>query len=300
MTTSRKQFLQQSAFALAGTCLPFQKLFANNVSYKLAKDTYHPVDCSINLATSYKYSYNENDPAASQVKVADGFYSYPYNDGVNPPNTINPFSNDVMYAGESSFDDAGAACPTVTQCRNVDINNENPFRYKVYYPKFSVHDYNARPLPVYIFFHAGGFQECSNYELKLITNLCIELARKGWICFSVEYRRGRIEDTDTSKFSVQAQLARYRAIQDGCGAIRSIMKKNRANDPEKFTEFKIDENQVFVGDTSAGGIIALGCAYYQTSADLVTSQNINSVHVKKPGSTYNIYQTLGKMQSAAG
>lgn len=121
---------------------------------------------------------------------------------------------------------------------------QNPFRYKAYYPKITVHDYVNRPLPVYIFFHAGGFQECPNYEPPLINNLCIELSRKGWICFTVEYRRGRIKDTDTTKLSVQEQFARYRAIQDGCGAIRSIIKKNRPGDAERFP-FIIDETPGF-------------------------------------------------------
>lgn len=289
MSISRKKFLQQTGLALAGTCLS-SNLFAKEfVKNKFVKDTYHPVDCTVDLATSYKYTYND-DESISDIAVRDGYYSYPYDDGIHPPNTINPFDNDVMYAGENSANDVGAVCATFDACSNVDIENKNPFRYKVYFPKATKHDYNLRPLPVYIFFHAGGFQECSNYELKLITNLCIELSRKGWVCFSVEYRRGRIEDP-SGKFAVQQQFARYRAIEDGCGAICSLIKKNRDGD---FT-FKFNEDQVFVGGTSAGAIIALGCAYYKTHPDLVTTQQIDQVHVKAGSSAYNIKQTLGKM-----
>jgi len=290
MLTSRKKFLQQAGLAMAGTCLSsnlFAKEFLKN---KLVKDTYHPVDCSIDLATSYQYTYNV-DESLSDIIVRTGYYCY--DDGVHP--NTNPYDNDVMYAAENSTTETDAVCNIPgDDCDNVDIEDKNPFRYKAFFPKATKHDYVARPLPVYIFFHAGGFQECSNLELKLITNLCIELSRKGWVCFSVEYRRGRKEDIiDTTKFSVQAQFARYRAIQDGCGAIRSIIKKNR----EGSFPFKFNEDQVFVGGTSAGGIIALGCAYYKTSSDLVSTQQIDQVHVKANGPTYNIKQTLGKMHS---
>jgi acetyl esterase/lipase len=299
MTLSRKQFLQQCSFGIAGACLPFSTSFAKNLgslNKNSAGDTYHPLDLTVDLATSYKYTYNKNNPLLSEIAVLPGYYS------------LNPPTKDVLYKLEGQA--PGEQCdpePASNECNNYDFDpfnppnyiGDNPFRYKVYYPKESIHDYELMPLPVYIFFHAGGFQECSSYELPLINNLCIELSQKGWICFTVEYRRGRISDlVDTTKISVQEQNARYRAIQDGCGAIRSIMKKNRPEavaDGQRFP-FTIDEDQVFIGDTSAGGIIALGCAYYQTSDDLITSQAmIDFAHPKAMGSTYNIKQTLGKM-----
>lgn len=123
-----------------------------------------------------------------------------------------------------------------------------------------------------------------------------EWSRKGFIYFSVEYRRGRSKDQDGSKTSVQQQMASYRAIQDGCGAIRSIIKKNRDGAFSPF--FKIDETQFFVGGASAGGVVAMGCAYYRTSVDLITDQSmIDDAFKKATGSTYNIKQVLGKMHS---
>ena len=133
--------------------------------------------------------------------------------------------------------------------------------------------------------------------------MCVELAQKGFITFSGEYRRGRIFDPNTNNTnhltSVQQQFARYRTIQDGCGAIRTIMKKNGLpwGHADKFP-FVIDTTQVFIGGQSAGGIIALGCAYYQTSADLVTDQKmIDQSFPKATTSTNEVKQVLGNMHS---
>jgi acetyl esterase/lipase len=304
MNTTRKGFLKQSALAVLSTSIPFSKIFSKDkFASKNTLDTYHPVDCSIDLATSYQYTYDKQHPDTSQITISDGYYSAP--DGGS--NTTNIFSDDVLYVLEGQFPDAGLCDPnpSTNQCNNYDFNpfnppsyqGTNPFKYKVYYPKTTVHDYTEMPLPVYIFFHAGGFQECPAYTLPLINNLCIELSKKGFICFTVEYRRGRILDTDTTKTSVQQQFARYRAIQDGCGAIRSIIKKNRAGDPERFP-FIIDESQVFVGGTSAGGIVAMGAAYYSTSADLTTYQTMIDLAFPKGSSTVNeIKDVLGNMHA---
>ncbi len=320
MPTSRKTFLRQAGFALAGAVLPFSKALAKEFARKSSPkvlDTYHPLDCTPDLAstTLYKYTYDGRDasdsnPVNSKIKVVEGYYS-------KNGTATNPFSNDVLYEAEGDLPKDPAVCDVTTappgnpsgggdQCNPYDYDplnssnsyeGKNPFRYKVYYPRADIHNY-ATPLPAYILFHAGGFMECTTYEGGQLKQLCIELSQKGFICFTVEYRRGRIIDiTDTSKVSVQQQFARYRAIQDGCGAIRSIMKKNRSGDAQEF-EFKIDETQVFVGGQSAGGIIALGCAYYQTSPDLITNQGmINQSVPKASTSAATIVQTLGKIHS---
>ncbi|MBS1747559.1 MAG: alpha/beta hydrolase fold domain-containing protein [Bacteroidetes bacterium] len=295
MSISRKKFLQQSACVLAGACLPYSKLFAKlpDPLKKITGDTYHPVDClPIGLGTG-KYKYSESD-----IQIDGGFYSKLYNGGY----TVNGFCNDVEYALEGDSPDngpVGCGDPNINACLKVDFQNSNPFRYRVYYPKTTKHDYDSRPLPVCIFFHAGGFKECSVYGDPVITNLCMFLARKGYICFSVEYRRGRIIDFTNYpniQVSVQQQLARYRGIQDGCGAIRSFMKRNMSGDPQKFP-FTFDTTQVFIGGDSEGGIIALGCAYYRTSADLVTNQNmIDSTFPKTSGSP-PLKSILGNMHT---
>ena len=90
--------------------------------------------------------------------------------------------------------------------------------------------------------------------------MCTKLAFKGFICFNVEYRRGRIKDTRRQYRSVQAQLAQYRSSQDGRGAIRSILQIER--NAVSGAKFKIDTANMFLAGASAGGLIVNTAAYY--------------------------------------
>ena len=258
---------------------------------KVILDTYHPKDCTTNLAAHYQYVYS-NNPDDSQITVLEGYYSKVGSAG----ETVNSNNNDAEYAleGNSPNDELPAICnPAADDCRQTDFGGANPFRYRVYYPNPTIHDYDTTPLLCIVMFHPGGFMECSNYLQPMMQQLGEEWSRKGFIYFTVEYRRGRAKDI-AALTSVQQQMASYRAIQDGCGAIRSIIKKNR----DGSFDFKINENQFFIGGASAGGIAAMGCAYYRTSGDLVSNQGmIDEVFKKATGSTHSIKQILGNMHS---
>jgi len=111
--------------------------------------------------------------------------------------------------------------PDVDMC----IPNPNHLVYDVYYPS-DYEDYDTCPLPAIILFHAGGFIECTNFRQPGIMTICQELAKRGYVAYSVEYRTGRITDpSDNAKYtSVQQQLAAYRAIQDAKGAQKYYKK----------------------------------------------------------------------------
>ena len=95
MPTTRKKFIQQTAFVLAGSYLPFSKLFAKDSVLKkkglfendslidCLGDNFHPKNCEISLVNSYKYTYRTNTDGSvasnSDIDVLDGYYSYPDN-----------------------------------------------------------------------------------------------------------------------------------------------------------------------------------------------------------------------------
>ena len=116
-------------------------------------------------------------------------------------------------------------------------------------------------------FHGGGFSDCYPTEESVeFSRACAEFAKRGFVVFNVTYRTGSTPDyVDQSFLSAQQVLATYRSIQDGRGAIRSIIKRQRNrsqfNDP-----FILDTNKIFLGGESAGSFIALNLAYYQTQA----------------------------------
>ena len=165
----------------------------------------------------------------------------------------------ISYAGNKSVSDFYSAndslnekCIIGTGC---DSSN-NALVYDVYYPSPSVYkQYNTVPLPAIIIFHSGGFSDCSNKERDSTRDYCKSFARRGFVIFNVEYRRGRL--TDGRKLSPEQLLATYRAVQDGNGAIRSIVKRQIQHE----TVFKFDTSKIFLAGSSAGAILALHIAF---------------------------------------
>ncbi|MFZ1798719.1 MAG: alpha/beta hydrolase [Chitinophagaceae bacterium] len=200
---------------------------------------------------------------ASSDIVKTGKIWYGKND---PPNTI-PNYYDVSYDGDEvspGFDDYNNDDEDLQACTNVDGCSQigSSLFYYVYYPK---HNYRVKKLYAFVLFHAGGFSDCSgpNYE----DSLCRTMARKGFIVFNVEYRRGRIKDPTLpiGKYtSVQQYEAFYRGVQDGRGSIRSIIYDQQQH--SDVLPYLFVEDSIFVAGQSAGGNIAANLAYYPTPA----------------------------------
>ncbi len=185
---------------------------------------------------------------------------------------------DVSYASDSN-----STCHPSSSCTSTD---SSALMYYVYYPDYS---YNSLKLPCAILLHAGGFQECSTLQLPEITKICQEFAKRGFITFNVEYRRGSISDPQGNFESVQAALAQYRAYQDARGAIRSIIKRQRKHSLFPDDHYQIDTTQIFVGGMSAGGVAALNAAWY-------TDSMVYAIFPNKAG-TATIKDALGSINS---
>ena len=168
---------------------------------------------------------------------------------------------DVEYALDKS--DNNVSCVEADDC----IEDPDALIFKAYFPKWANNweegypFYASCPLPMIIMVHGGGFSDCSTKEAEDIRFMCIELAKKGFVVFNLEYRRGKISSNQSIKTASQV-LAVYRAIQDIRGAIRSICALYR--DSEFDGQFTIDTTKLFLGGASAGSGAVLGVAYLQT------------------------------------
>lgn len=128
------------------------------------------------------------------------------------------------------------------------LGNTYTLRMDLYYPNLNVDPSPKRPFV--ILFHGGGFSS-GDKQSGDIRDLCFHMARRGFVCASVNYRLGH-------DFSEYGQYkARYRAIQDGHAALRYII--NNAN------SVRIDTGWVFAGGQSAGSLLALGMVYADQS-----------------------------------
>ncbi|NNV54592.1 alpha/beta hydrolase [Limnovirga soli] len=145
--------------------------------------------------------------------------------------------------------------------------------YQVYYPKKKGNvtiNYNNCKFPALILFHGGSYDECGSLYNPGIVFLANEYAKRGFVVFNVEYRRGVLIDTRSDPTTgigyttAQQMLAIYRASQDARGAIRSIIKRQRFHVESFPTDpYQIDTTKLFVGGVSAGSVIAMNAVYYQ-------------------------------------
>lgn len=124
------------------------------------------------------------------------------------------------------------------------LGNPYTLLMDLYYPNLGI-DASAKR-PFVMLFHGGGFVS-GDKQSGDIKDLCIHLARRGFVCASVNYRLG-FDFTEYGQYK-----ARYRAIQDGHAAMRYVVNKANA--------VRIDTNWIFVGGQSAGSLLALGMVY---------------------------------------
>lgn len=212
-----------------------------------------PANCTNNMA-DYKIpidSIRKSDTlsyAKTGVSPIPNYHDVKYKDDILDPN------GDDFTISEDELKGCAAQ-------RNFCETDSSALHYIVYSP-MNV-DYTSCKLPGIILFHAGGYSDCSNYKYE--DTLCLNLARKGFIVYLVEYRRGRIKYAGTVYTTAQQMLAIYRAMQDGRGAIRSIIKRQR-NIAYNHLPYQVDTNNIFVAGQSAGAVIANSLAYYKTQA----------------------------------
>jgi alpha/beta hydrolase fold/Secretion system C-terminal sorting domain len=126
--------------------------------------------------------------------------------------------------------------------------NPHTLLMDLYYPHLTIDKSPKRPF--IMMFHGGAFQAGDKRQGDIV-DVCLELAKRGFVCASVGYRLGN----DNSEYD--DYKARYRAIQDGHAAMRYIV--NNAN------AIRIDTSWIFVGGQSAGSVLSQGMVYADQS-----------------------------------
>ncbi len=155
-------------------------------------------------------------------------------------------TNNSRYTEVPYFDSTQISVGANVQFGTAIDHLGNPYalRMDLYYPNLNIDTSPKRPFLLLI--HGGGFSS-GDKQSGDIKDLCVHMARRGFVCASMNYRIGH----DFSEYG--EYKARYRAIQDGHAAMRYIV--NSAN------TVRIDTNWLFVGGQSAGAITALGIVY---------------------------------------
>jgi len=195
---------------------------------------------------------------------------------IKPNSTNNPPVNyakpgiqilDVKYIKDSlSGGGKNHGCNTVNNCTDGSAN----LVYEVYYPNITYSD--TKKLSAFIFFHDGGFSDCTNFHSTATQTYCIEFAKRGFVVFNVEYRKGKVEDNNGKYTSASRFLALYRSIQDARGAIRTIVSRELS----KVTPYRINVRRIFLGGPSSGAVMALLAGCYNSTMINQIFPNVSS------------------------
>lgn len=118
-----------------------------------------------------------------------------------------------------------------------------PLLMDVYQP----YDPTHTPKPVFVFIHGGGFF-LGDKNNKLQATITNDLVKNGYVVVAIDYRLG---STIFGVKSVEKLI--YSGIQDARAALRYIVHNS--------SELEIDPNQIYIGGSSAGAIIALNTAF---------------------------------------
>ena len=119
-----------------------------------------------------------------------------------------------------------------------------PLLLDIYYPEND--DIKKRPLLLFIHGGAFFFGDKVNTLQQMITQ---DLVKKGFVAASINYRLG----TSISVSAIERTI--YREVQDTRAALRYLLHNK--------DKYGIDEEQIYLVGSSAGGIVALTTAYME-------------------------------------
>ncbi|CAN5738144.1 hypothetical protein BH10BAC2_BH10BAC2_35100 [soil metagenome] len=124
----------------------------------------------------------------------------------------------------------------------------------IYYPTGATSD---KKYPVILFCHAGGFSGGNRFNVAAI---CDRFADDGFIAVAFDYRVGYRKGRDghsCDSDSTSLNKAVYRSVQDANSCFRYLVSNANA--------LNIDTSWLFIGGSSAGGVLSQTDAYMTDS-----------------------------------
>ena len=152
------------------------------------------------------------------------------NSSVNPADYINPrFANVTVTSG----------------VKFADVINYKGVPTSLYLDVYQPTGDTNTNRPAIVWIHGGGFRTGSSRTQSYIVTYATEFAKRGYVCFSIDYRLRSGSDMPTQESELPAE-------QDGAADCNTAFNWLRTNAPT----YLINTNWLFVGGGSAGGRIA--------------------------------------------
>lgn len=172
-------------------------------------------------------------------------------------------------AGQTQFKDS--VFPSVTvydsivygEARNF-AGTQEEIHVDIYVPA----PLDDRERPLVILSHGGSFLNGDRKSPDIVI-FCNELAKRGYICASIDYRKGINVLKD---FKDEFAKAMWRAMLDHRTAVRFFRSSYVLGNP-----YHIDTSQIFVGGVSAGGIASLHAAFLDDASEIPANINTQSL-----------------------
>jgi acetyl esterase/lipase len=122
---------------------------------------------------------------------------------------------------------------------------KRPLLMDIYQPQVADSDWKR---PALIAMHGGGFILGDKGEM---TNLCREMAARGYVCFSINYRL--VSDDPPGNDADQYTRTVMASVEDAGRAVRWI--------EQRAAEYHVDTSRLFIGGSSAGAVSSMLLAY---------------------------------------
>lgn len=116
----------------------------------------------------------------------------------------------------------------------------------------------ARMRPLVILAHGGSFMHGTR-QSKHITVICRELAMRGFVTVSIDYRLTHLLGMASRRNAYKAII---KSVADGRNSVRWFI-----SDAARGNTYHIDPTRIFFGGNSAGAILAEQLAYIDSAAE---------------------------------
>jgi len=168
---------------------------------------------------------------------------------------------------------------TKTTVNYSDVYTDNAHEMDIYTPDGDT-EINR---PLILFMHGGSFS-AGDKEMADCVDFCESFAKRGYVTASLNYRLA----SNPINFMLDQEL-QFRTVFKSIADIKSAIRYFR-KDFANGDSYGIDPNTIFVGGTSAGGVISVNLAYVDNITDLPTT----------PIDVQSIANSLGGLDGDAG
>lgn len=159
--------------------------------------------------------------------------------------------------------DSVTVLPDIAYGSNVTVNGDTSQLLLDIYQPFN--DTPGVKRPLLVLAHGGSFVGGSRKSADMVT-ICTEMAKRGYVVASIQYRLG-INLFSGNSLEKEFSQAVWRATQDGRAAVRWF-RQGAANN----NTYQIDDEQIFTGGVSAGGVLGMHLAFLDQASELGQTQ----------------------------